>query len=79
MTVVPVSLPKQAILPEANVRWNKLHLARIQRRHAFMRDEGARYDAAAARMVYAMAMDLFQRKLSEGDLTQIRGSAETSH
>jgi hypothetical protein len=30
-------------------------------------------------MVYAMALDLFHRKLSEGDLTQIQGSAETRH
>jgi carboxymethylenebutenolidase len=35
--------------------------------HAFMRDEGARYDAAAARIVYGMALELFKRKLGEGD------------
>jgi carboxymethylenebutenolidase len=34
--------------------------------HAFMRDEGARYDAAAARIVYGMALELFKRKLGEG-------------
>jgi carboxymethylenebutenolidase len=55
-----------------NFTWHEFNAA-----HAFMRDEGARYDAAAARMVYAMALDLFHRKLSEGDLTQIPGSAET--
>jgi carboxymethylenebutenolidase len=57
-----------------NFTWHEFNAA-----HAFMRDEGARYDAAAARMVYAMALDLFHRKLSEGDLTQIQGSAETRH
>jgi carboxymethylenebutenolidase len=36
--------------------------------HAFMRDEGARYDAAAARIVYGMALELFKRKLGEGHL-----------
>jgi hypothetical protein len=44
-----------------------------------MRDEGARYDAAAARTVYAMALDLFRRKLSEGGLSQIQGATETRH
>jgi carboxymethylenebutenolidase len=57
-----------------NFTWHEFNAA-----HAFMRDEGARYDAAAARMVYAMALDLFHRKLSEGDLAQIQGSAETRH
>ena len=37
--------------------------------HAFMRDEGARYDAAAARTVYGMAIELLKRKLGEGNLT----------
>lgn len=53
-----------------NFSWHEFNGA-----HAFMRDEGARYDAAAARTVYAMALDLFRRKLSEGDLLQIQGSA----
>ncbi len=57
---------------ETNFTWHEFNAA-----HAFMRDEGARYDAAAARMVYAMALDLFYRKLSRGDLSQIQGSAET--
>jgi dienelactone hydrolase len=47
--------------------------------HAFMRDEGARYDAAAARTVYGMALDLFRRKLGEGDLSQVQSSIETRH
>ena len=57
-----------------NFTWHEFNCA-----HAFMRDEGARHDAAAARMVYAMALDLFHRKFSEGDLTQIQGSADTRH
>ena len=36
--------------------------------HAFMRDEGARYDAAAARIVYGMALELFKRNLGEGNV-----------
>jgi dienelactone hydrolase len=61
-----------ALSAGTNFTWHEFIAA-----HAFMRDEGARYDAAAARIVYAMALDLFHRKLSEGDLTQIRGSART--
>ncbi len=34
--------------------------------HAFMRDEGPRYDPAAARIGYDMALELFHRRLSEG-------------
>ena len=36
--------------------------------HAFLRDEGPRYDAALAMNCYRMALDLFYRKLGEGDL-----------
>jgi carboxymethylenebutenolidase len=46
-----------------NFSWHEFNGA-----HAFMRDEGARYDAAAARMVYGMALELFKRKLGEGDV-----------
>jgi carboxymethylenebutenolidase len=34
--------------------------------HAFMRDEGPRYDAALALVCYRLALDLFQRRLGEG-------------
>src|ERR1044071_9892251 len=37
--------------------------------HAFLRDEGPRYDPALAREVYGLALELFRRKLGEGDLT----------
>jgi carboxymethylenebutenolidase len=57
-----------------NFSWHEFNGA-----HAFMRDEGARYDAAAARTVYGMALDLFHRKLSEGDLSQIQGSTKARH
>jgi carboxymethylenebutenolidase len=35
--------------------------------HAFMRDEGPRYDPALALISYRMVVDLFQRRLGEGD------------
>jgi carboxymethylenebutenolidase len=36
--------------------------------HAFLRDEGPRYDPALALAGYRMAIDLFTRRLGEGDL-----------
>jgi carboxymethylenebutenolidase len=36
--------------------------------HAFMRDEGPRYNAVLANFVYAHSVELFKRKLGEGDL-----------
>jgi carboxymethylenebutenolidase len=45
-----------------NFSWHEFNAA-----HAFMRDEGHRYDPAAARAVYGIALELFKRKLGEGD------------
>ncbi len=42
-------------------QWHEFNAA-----HAFMRDEGPRYDPAAARICYGMALELFQRRLGEG-------------
>lgn len=36
--------------------------------HAFIRDEGHRYDPALALQCYQMALELFHRRLGEGDL-----------
>jgi carboxymethylenebutenolidase len=48
--------------------------------HAFMRDDGARYDAAAARTVYGMAFELFKRNLGEGNiLATPRSDRNVSH
>jgi carboxymethylenebutenolidase len=48
--------------------------------HAFMRDEGARYDAAAARMVYGMAVELFKRNLGEGNVVAAaKADSNVSH
>jgi carboxymethylenebutenolidase len=40
--------------------------------HAFMRDEGPRYDPELALACYGLALDLFRRKLAEGDLPAAR-------
>jgi carboxymethylenebutenolidase len=48
--------------------------------HAFMRDEGARYDPELALQCYALALGLFRRKLGEGDRPVApAGPTETKH
>lgn len=49
--------------------------------HAFMRDEGARYDPELALQCYALALNLLRRKLGEGDLRieSATGPTETKH
>jgi carboxymethylenebutenolidase len=65
-------------LSEKNVlfTWHEFNGA-----HAFLRDEGYRYDPALALTCMRMAIDLFKRKLNEGDLPlpEKSGSAETRH
>jgi carboxymethylenebutenolidase len=39
--------------------------------HAFLRDEGPRYDPALALICQRMVLDLFARKLGEGDLVSL--------
>jgi carboxymethylenebutenolidase len=40
----------------------------VNAQHAFLRDEGPRHDPALAMHCYRLVLDLFQRKLGEGDL-----------
>lgn len=49
--------------------------------HAFMRDEGPRYDPELALTCYRQVIDLFRRKLGEGDLPAdaSTGAGETRH
>ncbi|HVC50417.1 MAG TPA: dienelactone hydrolase family protein [Stellaceae bacterium] len=42
--------------------WHELNAA-----HAFMRDEGLRYDPGLAGLCYGLVLDLFRRRLGEGD------------
>jgi carboxymethylenebutenolidase len=37
--------------------------------HAFMRDEGPRYDPELAQSLYGIVLSLFHRKLGDGDLS----------
>jgi len=47
---------------DRNFQWHEFNAA-----HAFLRDEGPRYDAAIAQICYGMAFELFKRRLGEGD------------
>jgi len=67
----------RARLEEAGVRyqWHEVNGA-----HAFLRDEGPRYDAALARQCYGLVLELFHRRLGLGDLDAVAtGSGETRH
>jgi carboxymethylenebutenolidase len=52
-------------MTKAGIRftWHEVNAA-----HAFIRDEGARYDPAAARACYGLGLELLHRKLGEGDV-----------
>lgn len=66
-----------AALDAAGTRftWNEFNGA-----HAFMRDEGARYDPELALQCYDLSLALFRRKLGEGDLpTTATKPTETKH
>lgn len=48
--------------------------------HAFLRDEGPRYDPELALKVYGLALELFKRKLGAGDLpAKATGAGESRH
>jgi carboxymethylenebutenolidase len=44
---------------ESNFQWHEFNGA-----HAFARDEGPRHDAAASRLAFSLALELFQRRLT---------------
>jgi carboxymethylenebutenolidase len=46
--------------------------------HAFMRDEGPRYDPALSRLCWSLVLEMFHRRLGEGDLpSETVGATET--
>jgi carboxymethylenebutenolidase len=59
-----------------NFTWHEFNGA-----HAFLRDEGLRYDPELALTCYQLALGLFRRKLGEGDVLASApgGSSETKH
>lgn len=58
-----------------NFTWHEFNA-----QHAFLRDEGARYDAELALKCYGLSLELFKRKLGEGDLPAATNAPqETKH
>ena len=47
--------------------------------HAYLRDEGPRYDPELARTCHGLALGLFHRKLGQGDLSTATGTTESRH
>jgi len=47
--------------------------------HAFIRDEGHRYNATLAQICYGMAFELFQRKLYAGEQAAAKAGTEARH
>ena len=49
--------------------------------HAFLRDEGPRYNPAVAQQCYGLILELFKRKLGDGDIASGAGAgaSETRH
>ncbi len=48
---------------DVHFQWHEFNNA-----HAFLRDEGYRYDPATTQICYSMILELFKRKLNEGDV-----------
>jgi Dienelactone hydrolase family len=61
-------------LEEAGVvyQWHEFNA-----QHAFLRDEGPRYDPALAWHCYGLVLELFHRKLGQGDLSRLRVRRKT--
>lgn len=59
-----------------NFTWHEFNGA-----HAFLRDEGYRYDPELALQSYGLALNLFRRKLGEGDARAVAANSltETKH
>lgn len=63
------------VAADRNFTWHEFNGA-----HAFLRDEGYRYDPELALQSYRLALDLFHRKLGAGDLpAAAAGPAESRH
>jgi carboxymethylenebutenolidase len=62
-------------ISSTNYQWLEFNGA-----HAFIRDEGPRYNPVLAKQCMEIALELFKRKLGEGDRTSHpTGSSETKH
>ena len=67
------------VLARLNELGTRLSWHEVNGAHAFMRDEGVRYDPELAHRLYDLVFDLFHRKLGEGDLSANLVNTETRH
>ena len=58
---------RMKVLARLNELGKKISWHEVNGAHAFMRDEGLRYDPELAYSLYGLVFDLFHRKLAEGD------------
>jgi carboxymethylenebutenolidase len=71
---------RMKVLARLNELGLRLSWHEVNGAHAFMRDEGPRYDPELAYSLYGIVLAFFQRKLAEGDLPAASvGAAETRH
>jgi carboxymethylenebutenolidase len=71
---------RMKVLARVNELGIRLSWHEVNGAHAFMRDEGLRYDPELAYSLYGLVFDLFHRKLGEGDrAAETVTSAETRH
>ena len=71
---------RMKLLTRLNQLGTKLTWHEVNGAHAFLRDEGPRYDPELARLLYSEALQLLHRKLSTGDqATEAKASTETRH
>ncbi len=71
---------RMTVLARLNAVNAKFSWHEVNGAHAFLRDEGARYDPELAYRLYGLAFDFFHRRLGLGDLpAQPAGSGETRH
>ncbi len=55
-------------------QWHEVNAA-----HAFLRDEGPRYNPVLAQQCYGLAIELFKRRLSDGDVIDPNSAGATNH
>ncbi len=59
---------RMAVLKRLNEAGTRLTWLEVNGAHAFMRDEGPRYDPELSRLLYSFVLSLFNRKLGAGDI-----------
>ena len=71
---------RMKVLARLNELGARLSWYEVNGAHAFMRDEGLRYDPELALNLYQLVLAFFHRKLGQGDLpVAAAGTSETRH